>query len=294
MTSTTLDFHFAGMGPDMSNKRKGGSAKPVRAKKKIKRAIEYHSSFSEEDEAAPLDNAISMQRTVRLDADSASSDDSERKGVQIPNLNQEQGDDQGGTSSEADGSQYDSEDESAENSNYEDNDGDADAAQPRPRKKTKRNDPAAFANAISTILNSKLTTSKRSDPVLSRSKTAQDAAKEQNESKLEVKARRKLREDKKAAQDKGHVRDVLGVGEGGVTTGEVVEEEKRLKRTAQRGVVKLFNAVRAAQVQAENAEKEGVSEGTVGIDKRKEKVNEMSKRSFLDLLVSGGKERQDW
>ena len=74
-----------------------------------------------------------------------------------------------------------------------------------------------------------------------------------------------------------------------VSTAGILEQENRLKKTAQRGVVKLFNAVRAAQVQGEVA-REGVrKEGVVGIAQREERVSEMSKRGFLDLIAQGGK-----
>jgi len=151
----------------------------------------------------------------------------------------------------------------------------------------KRNDPSIFANSISKILDSKLTTAKRADPVLSRSKEATETSKELAEDRLEAKARRKIRDEKRAALDRSRDQDVLGVDSAGVTTTEVAELEKRLKKTAQRGVVKLFNAVRAAQVKGEEAAVE--TRNAVGLDKRKDKINEMSKKGFLDLLVEGGK-----
>ena len=89
--------------------------------------------------------------------------------------------------------------------------------------------------------------------------------------------------------DRSHVTDVLGLESTEMLTGEVAEQERRLKKTAQRGVVKLFNAVRAAQVKGEEAAKEVRSAGTVGVDRRQERVNEMSKKGFLDLLVEGSK-----
>ena len=81
----------------------------------------------------------------------------------------------------------------------------------------------------------------------------------------------------------------MGLETEGVDTGKVLEEEKKLKKTAQRGVVRLFNAVRAAQVKAEEAARSARSEGVVGMQKREERVNEMSKQGFLDLISSGGK-----
>ena len=52
--------------------------------------------------------------------------------------------------------------------------------------------------------------SKRNDPVLSRSVTALQASKEITDQALEKKARHKLREERRAALDKGRVKDVLG------------------------------------------------------------------------------------
>lgn len=76
------------------------------------------------------------------------------------------------------------------------------------------------------------------------------------------------------------------MGEGEV--GRLMEQERRLKKTAQRGVVKLFNAVRMAQVRGEEARKEVVGKGIVGAKRREEKVGEMSKKGFLELVASGG------
>ena len=157
------------------------------------------------------------------------------------------------------------------------------------RTKKKRNDPTAFANSISKILSTKLTTSKRPDPVLSRSKAASDTHKALAEHKLEQKARSQLKAEKKAALQKGRITDVLGLETPDVDTGRLQEEEKRLKKTAQRGVVKLFNAVRAAQVRAEEGVRQAREEGVVGRKQREEKVNEMSKEGFLELISKGGK-----
>ncbi|KAK5166416.1 pre-60S ribosomal particles component [Saxophila tyrrhenica] len=157
--------------------------------------------------------------------------------------------------------------------------------------KRKRNDPAAFATSISRILDTKLTTAKRADPVLSRSKTAAEANKSIQDSKLDSAARAQIRSERKAALNKGRVTDLLGLEDTGVDTGKVVEEEKRLKKIAQRGVVKLFNAVRAAQVGAERAQKESQGGdgggGVVGRKQREERVSEMSKEGFLEMISKG-------
>ena len=57
-----------------------------------------------------------------------------------------------------------------------------------------------------------------------------------------------------------------------------------MKKTAQRGVVRLFNAVRASQIQAEKALLE--SKGAPRAE-REEKVKEMSREGFLNLIKSG-------
>ncbi|KAG9657716.1 Rrp15p-domain-containing protein, partial [Aureobasidium melanogenum] len=180
-----------------------------------------------------------------------------------------------------DGSDLDDDDE-MDLSDDEDGEG-------KQRKTRKRNDPTAFATSMSKILGTKLTTSKRQDPVLSRSAAATAASKELADQKLELKAKRKLHAGKREALEKGRVKDVLGLNTPEVSTAEIQETERRLQKTAQRGVVKLFNAVRAAQVQGEQARSEAKREGVVGISQREERVSEMSKKGFLDLIATGGK-----
>ncbi|PON24055.1 hypothetical protein TGAM01_v207067 [Trichoderma gamsii] len=161
------------------------------------------------------------------------------------------------------------------------------------KTKSKRNDPTAFATSLSKILSTKLSASKRSDPVLSRSAAAHEASKAAVDIALEAKARRKLKEQKRVALEKGRVKDILVAtidesGEPEMTTSDILAIEKGLRKTAQRGVIRMFNAVRAAQVQAADAEKSVRKEGVIGKNTRDEKINEMSKKGFLDLIASGG------
>lgn len=166
-----------------------------------------------------------------------------------------------------------------------------------PKQKTRKaGDSAAFSNSIAKILGSKLSTSRRADPVLAHSATAQEANESLLNSRLEAKARQKLREDRKTDLERGRVKEVLlgrdgstpnDGGEAGqeLSVGEMQEQEKRLRKTAQRGVVKLFNAVRAAQVKGEEAARNSKSGGR---DRRQERVGEMSKQGFLHLVCGGG------
>jgi fusion and transport protein UGO1 len=192
------------------------------------------------------------------------------------------GDDEEEDDSEPEADEFDVEDSESDAS-------DSEASTTAARKVRKRNDPEAFATSISKILNTKLTTTKRSEPILSRSKDAQTANKEIADSKLTEKARRQVVVEKKAAQEKGRVKDVLGLNDSSISTAETTAQEKALRRTAQKGVIKLFNAVRAAQVKGEQAEKEAKSQNVVGLAKREEKIKEMSKQGFLDMITGGSK-----
>ncbi|KAM3555410.1 hypothetical protein ARSEF4850_006002 [Beauveria asiatica] len=202
----------------------------------------------------------------------------------------------------------DDDDEEDEDMNDEfdlgdDDDADDDEDEDGSRRPKKRNDPAAFATSLSKILSTKLSSSKRADPVLARSAAAHETSRAVLDSALEAKAKRALREQKRKAQEKGRVRDVLlapvaaaaaaAPGPGReekpeVTTGEILAAEAKLRKVAQRGVVKMFNAVRAAQVKSTEAERATRQAGVIGMARREEKVNEMSKKGFLELLASGG------
>ncbi|KAK8040942.1 hypothetical protein PG994_013949 [Apiospora phragmitis] len=199
----------------------------------------------------------------------------------------------------------DSEDDQEENDEFDidaaDDDSDAeededddDTLSTTHKPKSKRNDPGAFATSLGKILSTKLPTTRRADPVLSRSVDAHKAAQAITDSALEGKAKKQLRVQKLAALEKGRVRNVLvatrneATGELEASTGQVMEKERQLRKVAQRGVVKLFNAVRAAQVRGVEAEREARKDGFVGVSSRKDKVTDMSRKGFLDLIASGG------
>ncbi|KAI0448627.1 Rrp15p-domain-containing protein [Xylaria acuta] len=157
------------------------------------------------------------------------------------------------------------------------------------RTKSKRNDPDAFATSLQKILSTKLSNSKKSDAILSRSVDAQKASREIVDATLETKARKLLRDQKLQALEKGRVKDVLtGDNNDEISTGEIMQTERRLRKTAHRGVIMLFRAVREAQERATEAEKGAREEGIIGVQQRQEKVNEMSRQGFLDLIAGGG------
>jgi hypothetical protein len=283
-TKNTQSIHK--MAGTLSKKRKveeGIKGKVSRPVKKFKKQTDYKSSS--EDEAETDFQAVSLQ-------------DSDEEGLDTTDLVGSDGSDADGEPA-LDEAGLEEEVTDASNSDSESGSEDEDDENENPNliRKRKRNDPEAFATSMSKILGSKLSTSKRSDPVLSRSANALQASKEIMDLALEKKAKQKLRAEKREALDKGRVKDVLGTstafdaanerGEG-QTVQETMELEKRLRKTAQRGVVKLFNAVRAAQIKGEEAAREARTKGLVGQGRREEKVNEMSKKGFLDLIAGGG------
>lgn len=242
-------------------------------RKRFQKQLEYHSSSEEENDAGADFNAVNLQDS---EEDEDVTQNSHKKEFEADEEGEEE--DAGAGAQESDA-------ESEETGATSDSDADTTASS----KKRKRNDPDAFATSMSKILGSKLSSTKRADPVLSRSKDAATTTKELAESRLEQKAKHKLRQEKKEALEKGRIKDVLGLQTTETNTAEIMEQEKKLKKTAQRGVVKLFNAVRAAQVRGEEAAREARKSGIVGMAKREEKVNEMSKKGFLELIAGGGK-----
>ncbi|KAF2265274.1 Rrp15p-domain-containing protein [Lojkania enalia] len=274
----------------------GMRGKLPRKQKKIKRQREYHSSSEEEVEGGAIDAPQDFAPVNRKSSDEEAPQAIKSKPKSSAKIATKK------VSPKAPVDQADATNEEEDESEQDENDADnSDASEEStisetstniPRKTRKRNDPEAFATSISKILNSKLTSQKRSEPILSRSKSAQETNKALSDHKLTLKAQKALLAEKKAEQEKGRVKDVLGLDKSDVSTADIVAEEKKLKRMAQKGVVKLFNAVRAAQVKAEQAEKEARQQGVVGMKAREDKVKEMSKQGFLDMITGGGKNKE--
>jgi hypothetical protein len=266
-----------------SKKRKvqDGMAGRIQPKKKFRKQTEYHSSTEDEDES---DNDASTFAPVNL----LDSDEEQAEKVIKSKANKEKLSLSAPPKKSNKKEEIDEEDDELEddepdvNASSEEEDDNDEEDSLRLKTVTKRHDPTAFSTSISKILSTKLPTSARADPVLSRSKAAAQASSELANERLEQRARSKLRAEKKEEQERGRVRDVLGIERG--EAGETAEEEKRLRKIAQRGVVKLFNAVRAAQVRGEEAARAEQKKGTIGIEERKKAANEVSKQSFLELI----------
>ncbi|EZF31135.1 ribosomal RNA-processing protein [Trichophyton mentagrophytes] len=268
------------MAPPSMKKRKvdeGMRGKTSRPKKKFRKQ-EYYSSSSEDEEngGAPTDFAAVNLNDSDSDAEKSIQSDVSLENDE-PNLQAEDQEELAATG-ESDSDDDEDSDASSVTSSQ------AGSTSTTSRKHvSKRNDPTAFSTSISKILSTKLPTSARADPLLSRSKAAAQTSADIANERLEHRARAKLRAEKKEELDRGRVRDVLGVDRG--EAGETAEFEKKLRKVAQRGVVKLFNAVRAAQVRGEEvAREERRKRLTVGMNEREKAVNEVSKQGFLDLI----------
>jgi hypothetical protein len=248
--------------------------KAGRPKKRIRKQTEYHSSS---DESEPISEGT-FAPVALLDSD-------EEEGVSRV-LSSEKV--QRKPNGESEGSGL-SDDQESDDSQPVKEDGEdiyldfSSANRTQHKASTKRNDPEAFSTSISKILSTKLSQNARKDPVLSRSREAVQTSNAIANERLEKRAKAKLRADRKEDLERGRVKDVLGLATG--DAGETAEEEKRLRRIAQKGVVKLFNAVRAAQVKAGEAAKEERRKGTVGSVNREEKINESVKQGFFELIT---------
>lgn len=141
-----------------------------------------------------------------------------------------------------------------------------------PTTKRKKNDPEDFANAMSKILASGLSTAKRTNPILARSIESKRLDEATLDEKITEKAKRQLNAEKKLKLEKNHNGTVIGATD--EEQARVIERERQLRKVAQRGVVRLFNAMRASQTSAL----------TSNSTKQRETAQETSKSSFLDMI----------
>lgn len=149
-------------------------------------------------------------------------------------------------------------------------------------KKSKTEETDNFANAMNALLDTRLKAYDRKDPILVRSKKE---LKKFDDEKLEQKAKRLLLNEKKKKLTANRNKELLPTDDR--TARQVLDHEKKLKKTAQRGVIKLFNAILMTQSSTENDINR--EKGILGQSKKKELVNEISKEKFLDLVQKAGK-----
>ncbi|KAL2316343.1 rRNA processing protein Rrp15 [Schizosaccharomyces pombe] len=140
---------------------------------------------------------------------------------------------------------------------------------------------STIADDIADILNQQVTqTDEQDTPVLSLSKKSKKALRKSNAEKKDSKLRTSRRRERLRKEMVGRVTSVVAVN--AETAKALFTHERELRRIARRGVVQLFNAVRTAQLQS-SLNRENISGGRTA---REQKVKELSKASFLDLIKS--------
>ncbi|KAL4069681.1 Rrp15p-domain-containing protein [Scleroderma yunnanense] len=172
------------------------------------------------------------------------------------------------------------------------------AAQPSKRRATsKRKRRATGPSQFGATLQSLLKTETTSTLPLS---LKPSLARERNDAKLELKAKKMMLVERKEKEDRGRIRDVI--------EGWGAEGERSLRKVAQRGVVKLFNTIQQSQVTAATVEAEAKAargsgkpslptpslgrHNTKGKQKDnllgRGKTSIMDQDNFFDVIRSGG------
>lgn len=97
--------------------------------------------------------------------------------------------------------------------------------------------------------------------------------------------------EKKKLLNKTRKKDIIpnvtAEAESGTEIRDVLEKERRLRKIAQKGVVKLFNAILSTQVKTERDGAERLADVKNRAEK-KELLAELSKEKFLDLVKAAG------
>lgn len=166
------------------------------------------------------------------------------------------------------------------------------------KQKMSKNDDGAeqFSSAMSAILGSHLKQYDRIDPIMARQKKALEKI---EQDKLDEKARKLLSREKKKFLTKSRKSEIIPqdiTEENSVQ--RMLEQERKLKKIAQKGVVRLFNVITTTQLKTERQVNEKLASSNIKsiIHKEKEQsklISEVSKETFLDLVKAAGDEEED-
>lgn len=174
-----------------------------------------------------------------------------------------------------------SNEEAEEDEDSSEYDGEDDEIPKIKKKKNLDDGSESFANAFNAIVGSRLKAYNRKDPILTKNKTT---LKKLESDKLEAKAKRLILSEKKQVHDKHRVKNLLPSASEPEKVRTIIHNERQLKKVAQKGVVRLFNAVLSTQIKT-NQE---LGQEKVGQTKKEELMNEISKEKFLDLVQAAG------
>ena len=187
-----------------------------------------------------------------------------------------------------DNEQSDAEEDDDEEEEDDDDDEEEEEDDDFPRKKKSKNSKhddgsTGFSAAVNAILSSHLKAYDRKDPIMARNKKV---LKQSESEKLEYKAKKALLAEKKKLLGKARKTDIIPIASGedrSENIRKVLEKETALRKIAQKGAVKLFNAILATQVKTEKEVSENLSE-IKNKEEKKELITEVSKEKFLDLV----------
>ncbi|CCE62957.1 hypothetical protein TPHA_0D03210 [Tetrapisispora phaffii CBS 4417] len=161
---------------------------------------------------------------------------------------------------------------------------------PRKRKsKMSKHDDGSndFSSAVTAILSSHLKAYDRKDPIMARNKKV---LKKNEEDKLEQQARKQLLVEKKKLLSKSRKLDIIPVASednSGEEIRKILEKEAKLRKVAQKGVIKLFNAILSTQVKTDKEVNSTLGDIT-NRNEKKQLITEVSKEKFLDLVKAAG------
>ncbi|GMM43064.1 hypothetical protein FOG51_02827 [Hanseniaspora uvarum] len=166
------------------------------------------------------------------------------------------------------------------------------------KQKMAKNDDGSeqFSSAMSAILGSHLKQYDRIDPIMARQKKALEKI---EQDKLDEKARKLLSREKKKFLTKSRRSEIIpeNITEDN-SVQKLLEQEKKLKKIAQKGVVRLFNVITTTQLKTERQVSEKLASSNIKsiIHKEKEQsklISEVSKETFLDLVKAAGDDEEE-
>ncbi|KAI9183192.1 pre-60S ribosomal particles component [Blastocladiella emersonii ATCC 22665] len=183
-------------------------------------------------------------------------------------------------SEDSDAADSDDDDEEDEGMDVDASDDDDEDLPSRKKKPAKKSRP--LSEAIADILSAKppaATRAAAAAPILSRTTIERRL----EEEKLEAKARKIVASENKIDYSKEHVIPSITAD---------LEYEKRLRKVATRGVVKLFNAVRMSQQKAKEIRAVAKKETLIERPATTQKVASTAKATFMDILRRGSNKPQ--
>lgn len=135
------------------------------------------------------------------------------------------------------------------------------------------NDSVKFAKAMSEIISSDIKPNYENEPILNY--CIMDL-----EEKIKNKEKMLVSIKKNKNNEKGRIKEIIPLND--EEASKVLNYEKSLRKIAQKAVINLFNAIRAAQIKAEEASND--LKGNISASEKREQVVKMSKQTFFDFI----------